>query len=388
MRKFIIVTVGISVIAGCAQVTRYLSGTSYFYRQLHADSWTESGGDAAVIDSTIERIKTLNSTANHNVDLVTKEYKPGNWQYQWDEAAQKAISQKDYFAAATYYTIAAYPFMNDDNLSNRSYGLALSNYKLGVENGGNYIEELKINTPKGIAYSYLHLPEKAPNKRLPLLIVTNGSDQSLTTLYPVYRDYLKPRGWAMITLDLPGIGSNVHIGINTNETNLIHQNLLHHLKQEPRIDQQKIALMASSFGGNAATKTAFTNPDDIVAVVNICGAVNAPFLKLKFALTQVPQMTGDAFLQRFDASKEEIIKTSDKLALSTDYLGKTKTSVPILSIGHDSDGIAPLSDMRLTTASSIGGKHIVVDKGTDEGHCPSDEIALDIATKWLDTILQ
>ncbi len=388
MKSYTFFLIGILSLSGCAQVSRYLLDESQLYRQLHLDTWIAEGGDPVVINNTIERIKQLNSKTRNNVDMATKDYKPGNWQYEWDQAAQDAVIKKEYFAATSYYTIAAYPFLKDDDLSNRSYDFAMINYKAAVKGDGNYIEELQVNTPKGTAYAYLHLPEKNPATRLPVVVVSNGSDHTLTSLYSVYRDYLKPRGWAMISLDLPGIGSNIHIGITTDETNIIHQYLVKKLQQETRIDNTKIALMGSSFSGNAITKTAFTNPDDIAAVVNICGAVNAPFLKLKFALTEVPKMTGDAFLQRFDMTRDDIIKTSDKLALSTHYLGKVKTRVPILSINHDDDDISPPSDMKLVASSSINGQYIIIDKGTseeDEGHCPSDEKALPIAMQWLES---
>ncbi len=388
MKSYTLLLIGILGLSGCTQLGRYLLDQSQFYRQLHTDTWVAEGGDPVIINDTIEKIKQLNIKAHNNVDIATKAYKPGNWQYEWDKVAEDAVSKKEYLAATSYYTIAAYPFLKSDELSNRSYDLAMVNYKAAVKHDGTYLEELQVNTPRGTAYAYLHLPEKKPTTRLPVMVVSNGSDHTLTSLYSVYRDYLKPKGWAMISLDLPGIGSNVHIGITTDETNIIHQHLVKQLQKEPRVDGKKIALMASSFGGNAITKTAFTNPDDVAAVINICGAVNAPFLKLKFALTQVPKMTGDAFLQRFDMSREDIIKTSDKLALSTHYLGKTKTPVPILSINHDSDNeISPPSDMKLMASSSSNGKYIIVDKGTDDGHCPSDEKVLPIAMEWLETTI-
>ena len=387
MKNSILLIACLISLSACASATRYLLAESYLYRELHLDTWVESGADLAVMDNTLANIKAVNANASKDVDLATRQYTSGNWHYEWDTVAQDAADKNDYFAAMTYYTIAAYPFIKNNESSNRSYGLALSNYKKAVESDGTYLEKINIPTIKGTASAYLHLPVQTPDTTLPVLVVSNGSDHTLTTLYNVYSDYLKPSGWAMVSLDLPGIGSNSHIGITTSQTNLIHQQLLQHLKQDPRLDATKIALMGSSFAGNAVTKTAFTNQDDVAAVVNICGAVNTPFTKLKFALTQVPRMTGDAFLSRFDMTREQIINTSDELALSTHYLGKVKTTVPMLTINHDSDVISPLRDMQLVAESSINGKYILTDKGTDSGHCASDAIALPLAMQWLQQVV-
>ncbi len=387
MKNSILIITCLVCLSACASATRYLLAESYMYRQLHLDTWAESGGDEAVMENTLANIKAANANATKNIDLATQEYSSGNWHYEWDSVANDAAERGDHFAASAYFTISAYPFIKDNEWSNRSYKKALYHYQKAVQSDGTYIEQISIPTSKGIAYAYLHLPEQVPDAPLPVLVVTNGSDHTLTTLYNVYSDYLKPNGWAMVSFDLPGIASNAHIGISTSQTNLIHQQLLQQLQQEKRVNSSQIALMGSSFGGNAVTKTAFTNEKEVAAAVNICGAVNTPFTKLKFALTQVPQMTGDAFLSRFDMTREQIIKTSEELALSTHYLGKVKTTVPILSINHDDDSISPPRDMQLVAESSVNGKYIVVDKGTESGHCASDDIALPLAMQWLQQVV-
>lgn len=385
MKNLLLSIACLLVLSACASAQRYLSAEGVLYRQLHTDSWTESAADPAVIADTLERIKMINSDTVSHVDLATRSYTAGNWNFEWDDAGYAATRAGNYLAAATYHTIAAYPFLANDKLSDSSYKLALQNYVKAVSSDGNYIEQMQIPTSLGTATAYLHLPTNKPDSPLPLAIVNNGSDHVLTQLYPFYTDYLKPRGWAMISLDLPGIGSNKHIGINTNQTNIIHQNLLELLTQESRIDATKTVLIGSSFGGHAVIKTAFTNPNQVAAAVSICGAVNEPFRKLRSAVKQVPRMTADAFFSRFNLSREEVIKTSKDLALSTSYLGKKITPVPILSINHDRDNaISPPSDMRLMARSSSQGEYIFVDKETEYGHCASDEKVLPIVMSWLE----
>ena len=387
MKNSFIIGLCLLGVGACASVSNYLQGESLLYRQLHLDSWVDNGADLAVMQKTLQTIDSLNKNVPNNRDIATQEYASGNWQYEWDQAAQQAIIQQDFLAATTYYTIAAYPFIKNDKLSNQSYDSALTYYQYAVENDGNYIEEIRMSTAKGTAYAYLHLPEKAPSEVMPVVVFSNGSDHTLTSLYDTYRDYIKPRGWAMVSLDLPGIGSNSQIDITTSETNFIHQQLIKYLKQEPRVNSDKIALVGSSFSGNAVTKTAFTNPQDIVAAASVCGVVNTPFLILEFALKQVPQMTADGFLSRFNMTRKEVIETSSELALSTHYLGKEKTPVPLLMVGLGNDKISPPKDMKLVANSSVNGRYVIVGKDDDDGgHCPSDANALPVVMDWLQEV--
>lgn len=374
---------GACLLGGCAATVRYLKAEQGIYRQMHMDTWEETGADLALMQQTLQRIKTLNAAQNSYLDMATTDYVAGNWAYEWGSLGEAALQREDYWAAVGYFSASAYPFLKTDPLSKRSYKRALNSYARAVDKDDGRLERLLIPTDRGEAVAYLHLPVQQLGEAMPVLLVTNGSDQTMTTLYPSFRDYFAPEGWAMLSFDLPGIGANSHIAVNTRETNLIHRAVLAGISEDIRLDSTKVALIGSSFGGHSAVKTAFTDADKVAAAVSICGAVNAPFTQFRQAINQVPKMTADAFLNRFDLSPEQVIEGSRALALSTDYLGVLQTSVPILSINHAGDQISPVSDLELTTASSRGGETMIIDKGTQYGHCPADSLALPLVVSWL-----
>ncbi len=370
-------------LTACSSSMRYFQGQDDWYRDLRIDGWQASGAKKQTIAQVINRIEVRNQNQDARFDLATTDYKSGNWHYEWDSAGQQANANGDFLAASMYYTIAAYPFINEKTRSNDSYQMALDNYQQAVESDGSVLEQLTVSTQDGEAKAFLHLPEQQPNKTMPVLVMTNGSDHALTQLYPIYRDYIKKAGWAMVTFDLPGLGSNNSFAQHTDRTNVIHQQLIKKLKQDPRLQSDKIVLMGKSFGGNAAIKTAFTNSNDIAGAISWCGAVNGPFLKFGFIMTLLPDMTRDALLSRFALPQEQLGQQGSALALSTQYLGKVKTKVPMLAINQGSDKISPVSDMRLIAESSTQGKYVIVEENITQGHCSSDHLTMPLVVNWL-----
>jgi len=267
--------------------------------------------------------------------------------------------------------------------SSNSYQKALKNYQQAVKKDGFTIEKVTVATADGEAQAFLHLPKQLPKKAMPVLVMTNGSDHALTQLYPIYRDYIEKAGWAMVTFDLPGLGSNNSLVQHTDRTNIIHQQLINQLKQDTRLKLDNIVLLGKSFGGNAAIKTAFTNSEDIAGAISWCGAVNGPFLKLEFVMTILPDMTRDALLARFALPQAQFSQQGSALALSTQYLGKVKTEVPMLAINQGSDKISPVSDMRLIANSSVQGQQIIVEEDINQGHCSSDHLTMPLIVNWL-----
>ncbi len=371
-------------LSACSSSMRYFQGQDDWYRDLRQDGWQASGANKQTVEQVISRIKQQNQQKDARFDTATTDYKSGNWHYEWDKVAQQANAKEKYLAASMYYTIAAYPFINEQTRSNDSYQHALKNYQKAVEADGSVLEKITVATADGAAKAFLHLPKQQPNKAMPVLVMTNGSDHALTQLYPIYRDYIKQAGWAMVTFDLPGLGSNNSFAQHTERTNIIHQQLIKKLKQDPRLQADKIVLLGKSFGGNAAIKTAFTNSDDIAGAISWCGAVNGPFLKFDFIMTLLPDMTRDALLSRFALPQEKLSQQGLALALSSQYLGKVKTKVPMLAINQGSDKISPVSDMRLIAESSTQGQYIIVEENISQGHCSSDHLTMPLIVNWLE----
>ena len=120
----------------CASTTRYLSGKSEWYRQLHIEGWAEDGGDSEVIKQVINGLKNKNADTSNYYDRHTSKYQVGNWNFEWDQVATRAQNHNDYLQAAIYFSIAAYPFVTMDEHAQLSYKKALLNYQKGVIKGG------------------------------------------------------------------------------------------------------------------------------------------------------------------------------------------------------------------------------------------------------------
>ncbi|SFD51536.1 alpha/beta hydrolase [Pseudoalteromonas denitrificans] len=381
--NYILAALAVSLLISCASTTRYLNGKSEWYRELHREGWAEDGGDSEVINQVIKNIKNKNNGTSNYYDRHTSQYTVGNWNYEWDQVATKAENNNNYLQATIYSSIAAYPFVNMDKHAQLSYKKALINYKKAVEKGGFNLEYIPLSSEKGDMQVALHLPENKDKDPRPVIIMTNGSDKVLTYLYPFYRDYFSLQGWAMISFDLPGIGANSLIQQDPSNTNSIHQRVLQFIKDDPRLDENSIALVGKSFGGHSAAKMAFTDQDDLSAVVSWCGVINRPFKNLRFSAHKAPPMTKDAFISRFSLSEEALYQRGHELALSEKFLGKVQTSVPILAINHGNDKLSPLGDMKLLKMSSKAGEVIVIDEDNTEGHCSSDMPSLQQIIPWL-----
>lgn len=375
-------------LSACGSMVSYLSGQDGWYRDLRTQGWKWSGAKPAAMTQVIADLEKNVTDTSKQVDKQVATYQAGNWNYEWDQVGNAAKKQGDYLAATMYHTIAAYPLVKGNALANQSYKMAINNYVAAVKKAGFNIEELKLDTADGQAHAFLHLPSDSINKPMRTLVMTNGSDHALTQLFPVYRDYLNKQGWAFITFDLPGLGSNESLTQNPKETNIIHKAVLNYIKQDNRLATDKVALLGKSFGGNAAIKTAFTNPDDIAGAISWCGAVNKVFMNFDFVLNKIPEMTKDSLMSRFGLPKDELASHGPDFALSTEYLGKVTTPVPMLAINHANDRISPVSDLKLIAQSSKQGEYIVVEEEINQGHCSSEDESLVKIMNWLNKTIQ
>lgn len=336
------------------------------------------------MNAVISNLTNLHSGGTKKYDLGVKSYAPGNWQYEWDRIATQATQENDHLAATIYHTVAAYPFINEDRLSVASYQKAISSYKKAAKQLGYQLEELTFNTQDGKAKAYLHLPANYQGQALPVMLVTNGSDHAMTQILSTYDKVYAKAGYAMISFDLPGLGSNGEMTMQADRTNVIHQSAIDYVKTDKRLNNDQVVLLSKSFGGNAAVRTAFTNPQDVAAVVSWCGAVNDPFLDLDHTVEVIEKMTLNALESRFDTDKAGLVAKGPELALSTEYLGKVKTPVPMLAINHTRDHVFPITDMRLVAKSSEQGEMIIIDENINQGHCSSEDKTLPEIIAWLD----
>lgn len=352
-----------------------------FLREVKYDDWGYIGAEEGVISNVVSKILKENKGKEGLLDTTTTKYKKGNWEYEWDKVAKKAEKNGDYRKASAYYTVSAYPYFKNNKRNYESYVVnAMANYQKIVEQDGFYYEKIQVDTPQGKAYANLHLPKKGGGN-YPVVIFTGGSDVFAIEYYRLFKDYLANQGIAFITFELPGMGINGHLTY-TPDTNIVHRGIIEKIKNDDRFNG-KIIVGASSLGGQPAVRTAFTNEDDIVAVVNFCGALSDIWKGINpETITYLPMLNQVVLSDRVGKSIEEFAKIAPQFSLENQgFLGNKQTKVAILSLNTASDPVAPKTDMELATNASANGVTLVVE--SEVGHGMSRSIALPIISGYI-----
>lgn len=352
-----------------------------FLREVKYDDWTYIGAEEDVITQVVDDILKENKGNEGFLDTATEEYRHGNWQYEWDQVAKEYEKKGDYEKAAAYYTISAYPYFKENEKNYESYVVnAMKNYEKMVEEDGYYYEKIEVETPQGKAYANLHLPDRK-GKDYPVVIFTGGSDVFSIEYYRLFKDYLADQGIAYISFELPGMGINSHLTY-TPDTNIVHRGVIEKVKNDKRFNG-KIVVGASSLGGQPAVRTAFTNEEDVVAVVNFCGAVSDVWKGITpETFGYYPMLNQVVLADRTGLTIEGFAETAPEYSLENQgYLGTESTSVDMMSVGTASDPVAPLSDAELVTGASDEGVNIVV--ASEVGHGMPRSVVLPIISGYI-----
>jgi|GEM_PF-2082110 len=352
-----------------------------FLREVKYDDWTYIGAEEEVIAEVVNEILEENKGKKGFLDTATKKYRDGNWQYEWDQVAKEAEKDGDYEKAAAYYTVSAYPYFKDSRENYNSYVVnAMRNYQKVVEEDGFYYEKIEVDTPQGKAYANLHLPEK-DGRDYPVVIFTGGSDVFAIEYYRLFKEYLADQGIAYISFELPGMGINSHLTY-TPDTNIVHRGVIEKIKGDARFNG-KIVVGASSLGGQPAVRTAFTNEEDITAVVNFCGAVSDVWKGITPETFEYYPMLNQVVLgDRTGLGMKGFAEIAPEYSLENQgLLGTKETSVDIMSIGTSTDPVAPVSDAELVTNASDNGVNVIV--ASEVGHGMPRSVVLPLISGYI-----
>lgn len=344
---------------------------SSFYRLLRKAYWAWQGQDPVETEELIARIASNDSqrTCDALIDTV-KGYKSGNWIYEWNALAAQAFNKASsfleqgdkfqaknhFFAAARYCTIASYPHLKGDRMAEQSQLLAANYYHEAGKLLTPSMKKLQIPYGKKHITGYLHLP--FDHEIAPVVIVSGGVDSLQFDFYRLFTDYLKPQGLAMLSIDMPGIGSSSHIELEQN-TSCLHQATLDYLPQVPWVDEHRVGIIGSRLGGNIAVRLAYLEPQRLKAAVSIGGAVHSIFDDME-RFNKLPRMLKDSLASRLgvDAGNIQLLfKKCQPLSLKRQgLLAGSKSKLPLLSIAADDDLICPNSDQDLIKRASWQGE--------------------------------
>ena len=369
---------------------------SAWYRTLRRVEWSWQGLDPIETESVLARIASSSNQCQHPIWLDTiAGYRPGNWSYEWTQQGMlhqnKATSLKgeaasdEWYIASLCFSIASYPHLNSDTLSLQAQILVNKAYSQVMEHSPYIIKKLKIPFDNKTIDANLHLPHT--ERPLPVVIVCAGVDTLQTDMWRIFHDYLAQHEIAMLTIDMPGIGTNTHWKL-TEDSCRLHHAVLNDLRNIPWVDHFKVGLIGLRFGGNLMTRMAFLEPEKVHACVTL-GAPIHGLLSTPGKFTNMPKMHIDAIASRLGRKSVDIASLAKQMSAwslkSQGLLASRKTPVPILALGLEGDPVGCKEDNQSVARFSQGGKAMqLTSKSIHQGY----EQALKIAVDWLNDALK
>lgn len=371
------------------------SAQGAWYHPMEVDEWIASGADPEVVAQTIERIATADGPRRvpHQPDTLL-EYGPGHWTYEWSQAGDEALSDAMRAAgveaqsamarqAVLYYSLASSPHLNTAEgqvameKAREAYLLAARAFEARVD---------RVSLPhEGKTFDvFVHVPEG--HGPFPVVVISNGSDQSKEGLFGYFADHLLPRGIAMISLDLPGMGDSAAFDLLNGQSDKLHLAAVHWALAQDMFIAAQVFLQGSSFGGNAAAR-AFLRLDRpaLAGVILNCAPLDQPFLAPPEAYDHMEAFTIDGVKARFDlppeASGAELAPRLRAVALSSSgAFDGPMIDTPLLAFTTTADPVAPMEDFEALLARAEDATPVVVQGA---GHCVEDDIEAPRTAEWI-----
>jgi len=340
----------------------------HWYRMINRLMWISRGVDAREILDVQARIvmSTAERTDASLYDTVVG-YRGGNWIYEWSTQAmlwqQKASQEQDaalcgrhWLHASHLYSIASYPHLKGDALSEQAQVLASRAYEEAARRLPGQMREMEFAIPGGSPVTgFLHMPEG--DGPFPVILVCGGLDSLQFDFYSIFERYFAPLGIAMLTLDMPSIGFSSKWKL-TQDSSLLHQHVLKALPDIPWIDHTRVALFGFRFGANVAVRLAYLESPRLKAVACL-GPMVHTLLSDPQRQGSIPEMYLDVLASRLgmhDASDEALRVELNRYSLKTQGLLGRRCPTPMLSGYWQNDPFSPEAESRLITSSSADGK--------------------------------
>lgn len=326
------------------------------------------------------------------------EYGPGHWTYEWEAEADRMLdeakaaerghdgrrAEQAYLEAARMFTVGSSPHLRSDPNAMRALNRARAAFLSAARYFPGSFKAIRIPHAGKTFEAYLHLPPgKGP---FPVLVASNGSDVVKEQASPALRHEVIRRGIALLSLDMPGIGGSSEYQLRA-ESDELHVAAVKYLRSLRAINGRKVAVMGTSFGGNAAARILSRPELELAAVISACAPLHTAFVLPTAVLALLPPLPIEGVRDRVglspDASYEQLgaALKDFSLKLRPASAAEAKVSTPLLVLATDADPVAPLADLPLITQTSSSVKTIVFHK---RGHCPDPAAAQPAAAHWLE----
>lgn len=264
--------------------------SSAWYRLLRRAFWIWQGAEPIEIEEILARIANSESKRTHEQLLDTVQgYLPGNWIYEWSQTAgqyqklgkelarvgEQRRAKAAYLKATRYYSIASYPHLKGDELAEQAQLLANQAYREAGRLFKVPLKLIKVPFRGKEILGYLHLPVE--DRPVPIVMVSGSIDSLQMDFYRFFKEYLKPLGIGMLSLDIPGIGYASQWPL-VQDSSRLHQAVLHHIKDLPWVDSRRIGMVGFRLAGNIAARLAYLEPAHLKLAVCIGPGLNQYFM--------------------------------------------------------------------------------------------------------------
>ncbi|EMZ5846268.1 esterase FrsA [Yersinia enterocolitica] len=343
--------------------------TSHWYRMINRLIWTWRGVDPLEIEEVLSRIACSKAEHSDNelLDTVVG-YRNGNWIYEWAHQGmqwqQKAMEEADpmnagqyWLNAANLYSIAGYPHLKGDELAEQVEVLSNRAYEEAAKHLPYTLKELSFDiSDGGTLTGFLHMPTigSAP---FPTVLMCGGLDTLQSDYHRLFRDYLAPKGIAMLTIDLPSVGASSKWKL-TQDTSFLHQQVLQALPNIPWIDHLRVSVFGFRFGANVAVRLGYLEPQRVRAVACL-GPIVHHLLCNADSQRKMPDMYMDVMASRLgmaDAADEILRAEMNRYSLKTQGLLGRRCQTPMLAGFWENDPFSPKEEAKLICSSSADGK--------------------------------
>lgn len=410
MLRAAILATSIATLAACSSGPE-LSET---YREVagnHTERWIWGGADPQTLEATIQRIRSApgERAVPEQYDTV-REHGEGNWIFEFVqegdarmaranellENGDRDLAREAFLEASTYYQIAKFPYLRDENYEHyeAAYAKAMEAYEAAGALFDVPLEVVEIEFGGGTVRGYLHLANPIEDHPTPLVIASGGIDVFKVEYYPMVQRFHE-HGISVLVADLPGVGESNFLDASP-EHDLVYSGFVDALVEDSRVDQDRIGLFATSWGGNAAARAAFSE-NRFKGVVAACGPVHDALAPPQWIVDwfpsmivdQVPPLRWDVTADRVGISlpvgEDDYPDFSKRMRefslIEQGLVGEgEKETVPLLIINTDDDPFAPPSDMEALAESASQGEVHYTGPG---GHCGSRDSLLEVSIPWL-----
>jgi esterase FrsA len=393
------------------------------YRRVKEDwenKWVWSGADRASIEIALANMKASTAPRRNPIQYDTVvSYGPGHWVFEFEalgdasmakgvafeETGEVGAARDAFLLASSYYQIGKFPYTRDGDWEyyRVAYEKSMAAYESAGRSFSPPLEVVELPYKGRRIRGYLHLPSVTHRSPVPVIIASGGIDVFKVENYPLVK-LMNAKGIAVVVLDIPGVGESNYIAADPDHDQVFSA-MLTYLENDRRINGSRAAVFATSFGGNAAAKVAFTD-ERFVAVVAACAPIHeifdqpvwatriVPASVLKVIMGSiVPEIRLNVLADRFglpvpleEGDYGEFAERSVRFSLVNQRLipGAAKAKVPLLVINTVGDDIAPQSDMELLADSAEQSELMYMGEG---GHCGEKGLMLSMMSPWLESYL-